>query len=94
MDDQEVKAMNRRMQLGWEPSRHQWQVVADRCKAMPEMREQKMWGIRGFNYYTLEHKQVMKYQIVANPQFFHPKGIVGGGMTYDEAEAMIKLLES
>ena len=94
MDDQEVKAMNRRIQMGWEPSRHQWEVVAARCKAMPEMREAAMWGIRGFDYYTLSHNEVRKYQIVANPQFFHPNGIVGGCMTYDEAEAMLKILES
>jgi hypothetical protein len=94
MDDEQVKAMNRHIQMGWEPSRHQWQVVADRCKALPEMREQKVWGIRDLNYYTVGHKQVKEYQIVTNPQFFHPRSIIGGGMTYDEAEAMIKILES
>lgn len=95
MDDEEIKDMNRRIQMGWEPSRHQWQIVADRCKTMPEMRGLAMWGIREFGYYTIDtHSEVRKYQIVANPQFFHPKGVIGGGMTYDEAEAMIKILES
>ena len=95
MDDEEIKAMNRRIQMGWEPSRHQWQIVADRCNTMPEMREAAMWGIRVFDYYTMDsHQLVKKYQIVANPKFFHQESIIGGCMTYDEAEAMLKILES
>lgn len=32
------------------------------------------------------------YKIVANASFFHPKYMVASGLTYEEAEALLKLL--
>ena len=99
MNDDEVKAMNRRVALGWEPTTHQWKVVAERCKAMPEMRDQKVWGIKKGRRYERSQSNltalvVEVHEIVANPQFMHPNSIVASNLTYDEAEALIKLLES
>lgn len=99
MDDDDIKAMNRRIELGWEPSRHQWQLVSERCKTMPEIRDSKVWGIRLQAYERLatrpgEVTLINRHDIVANPQFFFPKSIVAQGLTYEEAEALIKILES
>lgn len=99
MDDDEVRAMNRRIDMGWEPSQHQWQLVAERCKAMPETRDAKMWGIRlrVFNKAMPRHGEpttVRMHDIVANPQFFFPASIVAQDLTYGEAEALMKILES
>lgn len=88
MNDQDVKDMNRRIKMGWEPSRHQWQLVADRAKDMVEMRESKVWGIREVPW------EDPGYKIVTNPQFFHPSSVVAQGLTYDEAKALLKILES
>lgn len=99
MDDDEVKAMNRRVAMGWEPTTHQWKAVAERCEAMPDMCEQKVWGIRVWRRYKAAPRgkpalPVETHEIVANPQFFHPSSIKASDLTYDEAEALIKLLES
>lgn len=99
MDDDEVKAMNRRIELGREPSRHQWQLVSERCKTMPEIRDSKVWGIRLQAYQRLATRPgvvtlVNRHDIVANPQFFHPTSIKASDLTYEEAEALIKILES
>jgi hypothetical protein len=99
MDDDDIRAMNRRIELGWEPSRHQWQRVAERCKTMPEMRDLKVWGIKVGRRYersqsNLNALVVETHEIVANPQFFHPTSMKASGLTYEEAEALIKLLES
>lgn len=99
MDDDDIRAMNRRIELGWEPSRHQWQLVAERCRTMPEMRDLKVWGIRIGRRYdrsqsNLNALVVETHEIVANPQFFHPTSIKASDLTYEEAEALIKLLES
>ena len=84
MDDI-TESINRRLNTGWEPSRHMWEAVAARCAKDPAYRELKMWGVRimaGGN----------QYMVVANPQFFHPSWIVGTNLTYDEAEAFKKIL--
>jgi len=99
MNDDEVSAMNRRIDMGWEPSRHQWQVVADRCKDMPEMRELRMWGIIKKRKYVPAPRGkspmlVDTHEVVANPQFFHPNAVVAQNLTREEAEALIKLMES
>ena len=95
MDDDDIRAMNRRIELGWEPSRHQWLLVAERCKTMPEVRDSKVWGIKKYNRYKFAtHEQIEGYEIIANPQFFHPDSLSASDLTYTEAEALIKILES
>lgn len=83
MDDI-IESINRRMNTGWEPSKHMWQAVSARCAKDPMYREMKMWGVRVMHDGS--------HVIVANPQFFHPNWVVGTDLTYDEAEAFKKIL--
>lgn len=96
MTDEEVQAMNRRMELGWEPSSQQWRQVAERCSQMPEYRAAKIWGLRrGFDMQDLSGKTVPgRIDIVPYPQFFHFKGIAARELTYEEAQALKTLMES
>ena len=88
MDDI-IESINRRMNTGWEPSKHMWRAVADRCAKDPMYRDMKVWGVRVLTGYSTD---ALEYEVVANPQFFHPKWIVGTNLTYDEAEAFKKIL--
>lgn len=99
MNDDEVKTMNRRIGMGWEPTTHQWKVVAERCANVPEMRELRMWGIIKKRKYVPAPRGkspivVDAHEVVANSQFFHPNAVVAQNLTRGEAEALIKLMES
>lgn len=95
MNDEEVQAMNRRIALGWQPTTHMWKVVAQRAQSMDSTRNAKVWGIKvSRRVHLTSYKKMNYYEVVANPQFFHPKSITAQGLTYDEAQALIKLMES
>lgn len=93
-----ARGINKRWEAGFRPERTAYASLSKALQTMPEMAEEKMWGIRQ-SLYTLPVDRNMtvqgaSYEIIANPQFFYPKAVIAQGLTYAEAQALIKILES
>lgn len=90
-----ARGINKRWEAGFAPTPEALKSLSRTMSQVPELRDEKMWGIKQSVYYNINRSATTTHhEIVANPHFFYPQAIVAQDLTYEEAKALKKILES
>lgn len=96
--DDAARRVNQLIATGWHPSSDMWKGMSQIMLGQGEIRNLPVWGLREKfwrprnDVAPVPFKQ--EYDIVANATLFDKHKIVGSLMTYDEAVALKKMMES
>lgn len=97
-DTQWIRELNWSLEQQFKPPDTLWWKVGEELRQDPSVRGQAIWGIYALPRAKLNRitKSIesREYSIVANPQFFFPTDIAVSGLTYEEAEAFKKIMDS
>lgn len=95
--DNAARRVNELIATGWNPSSDMWKGMSLNMLGQGELRNLPVWGLRE-KFWTprndVETKFKQEYDIVANATLFDKHKMVGSLMTYDEAVALKKMMES
>ena len=95
--DDAARRVNQLIATGWNPSSDMWKGMSQIMLGQGEIRNLPVWGLREKFWRPqkdVETKFKQEYDIVANATLFDKHKIVGSLMTYDEAVALKKMMES
>ncbi len=96
--DNAARRVNQLIATGWNPSSDMWKGMSQIMLGQDEIRNLPVWGLREKfwrprnDVAPVPFKQ--EYDIVANATMFDNRRMVGSLMTYDEAVALKKMMES
>lgn len=65
-------------------------LLQELIRSMPSLGDDPIWGL--VTRFNKETKQV-DTAVVTNYGFFHPKAVIGQGLTYSEAKALEKIFK-
>ena len=105
-----IHECNWALRTGMVPSQEVWQAVGRRMKNSAYkdtpvwglLAKKENWGYkdsmrvppRGQVYKPMREVVSYYHPVVANPQFFFKDDVIAAGLTYDEAMALKKMIES
>jgi hypothetical protein len=96
--DNAARRVNELIATGWNPSSDMWKGMSQIMLGQDEIRNLPVWGLREKIYVpkglALREGIKQEYDIVANATLFDKHKMVGSLMTYDEAVALKKMMES
>ncbi len=95
--DDAARRVNQLIATGWNPSYDMWKGISQIMLGQGEIRNLPVWGLREKFWRPqkdVETKFKQEYDIVANATLFDNRRMVGSLMTYDEAVALKKMMES
>jgi hypothetical protein len=95
--DNAARRGNELIATGWNPSSDMWKGMSLNMLGQDEIRNLPVWGLREKFWRPrndVETKFKQEYDIVANATLFDKHKMVGSLMTYDEAVALKKMMES
>ena len=95
--DDAARRVNQLIATGWNPSSDMWKGMSQIMLGQGEIRNLPVWGLREKFWRPqkdVETKFKQEYDIVANATLFDNRRMVGSLMTYDEAVALKKMMES
>lgn len=95
--DDAARRVNQLIATGWNPSYDMWKGMSQIMLGQGEIRNLPVWGLREKFWRPqkdVETKFKQEYDIVANATLFDNRRMVGSLMTYDEAVALKKMMES
>lgn len=95
--DDAARRVNQLIATGWHPSSDMWKGMSQIMLGQNEIRNLPVWGLREKFWRPrndVETKFKQEYDIVANATLFDNRRMVGSLMTYDEAVALKKMMES
>ena len=95
--DDAARRVNQLIATGWNPSSDMWKGMSQIMLGQGEIRNLPVWGLREKFWRPrkdVETKFKQEYDVVANATLFDNRRMVGSLMTYDEAVALKKMMES